>query len=160
MNLDAWTDGSGDTRPPKIGGWSAVIVSPSNPFIRVEISGAVHETTSARMEMTAVLMALKWPPAPARIRIHTDSAYIVNCFAADWLSGWRKRNWMTANDTPVKNRDLWEEMERLIAYHTAVVFVKVKGHAGNENNERADKLAGAARRESRKEHDERRSQDS
>lgn len=153
MLIEAWTDGSGDIRSPKIGGWAVVIRSKDNPLIIDNLSGATYNTTSARMEMTAVIMALRWPSKPTKIAIHCDSAYVVNCITDDWLSGWRRRGWMTSRDEPVKNVDLWEEMARLIAWHEAVQMVKVKGHSGNEFNELADRMASEARKNKRKEHD-------
>lgn len=149
MQLEAWTDGSGDVRPPKIGGWAVVITSPTNPFIYEELFGAVHETTSARMEMQGVIESLKWPRVKSSLRIHCDSAYVVNCIEDDWLTGWRKKGWMTSRDEPVKNQDLWEEMEELIKWHHAVRLLKVKGHSGDQYNELVDTLAGTARKEAR-----------
>lgn len=146
--IEAWTDGSGDTRPPKIGGWSAIVKLPGSPFMQ-ELSGAAPGTTSQRMEMTAVIEMLKHFTEPRHFIIHCDSAYVVNCFADNWIAGWRRRGWLTSKGSIVANRDLWEKLEAEMNKHHSVKFIKVAGHAGHEHNERADKLAGEARRKYR-----------
>lgn len=141
--IEAWTDGSGCTRT-RTGGWAAVIKLPGSPFVQ-EIYGAVEDTTSQRMEMTALLRVLEHFEERRDLIVHSDSAYVINCFEQNWIAGWRKRNWMTSKGTPVANRDLWENLETQMRRHK-VHFIKVRGHAGHEYNERADVLAGQARK--------------
>lgn len=143
--VEAWVDGSGDTRPPRVGGWAAVIRLADSPFTQ-EICGAEINTTSQRMEMTALLRVLEHFPEPCPFVIYSDSAYVVNCFEQQWIAGWRRRGWISSKGTPVANRDLWELLDRAVGRHDIVRFVKIRGHAGHEHNERADCLAGQARR--------------
>lgn len=118
---------------------------PDNPFTE-EIFGSERGTTSQRMEMTALLKVLERFEPPRHFIIHSDSAYVINCFQQNWIAGWRRRGWITTAGKPVANRDLWEALEALVKAHASVRFIKVKGHAGNPLNERADKLAGKARK--------------
>lgn len=155
MELHVWTDGSGDTRPPRIGGWAFVVRSVDNPFIVAEISGAEHETTSQRMEIVAFLKALEWPVAACDITVHCDSAYVANTIKLGWINGWRRNGWKTREGGDIKNRDLWERVDRMISFHRSVTMVKVKGHTDVEFNNLADELAGKARKEALRLHKER-----
>jgi len=97
------------------------------------------ETTNNRMEMTAVIEALKSIKEPAELLITTDSKYVIQGIE-EWLVQWKKRGWRTASKKPVKNVDLWQELDQLVGLHN-VRWQWVKGHAGHEENERADALA-------------------
>ena len=97
-------------------------------------------TTNKRMEVYAAIVGLSALNEKCRVNLYSDSAYLVNAIEQHWLSGWKANNWKTASNDPVKNRDLWEKLFELLDYH-AVTFVKVKGHADNEYNNRCDKLA-------------------
>lgn len=147
MRLHVWTDGSGDTRPPCIGGWAFVARSPDNRLVEVEISGVEHGTTSQRMEITALFKALQWPEAPCEFVVHCDSAYVFNTIQMGWIDGWRRNGWKKREGEDVKNRDLWEAVDKYVRWHTSVQMVKVKGHSDEKLNNLADELAGKARKE-------------
>jgi ribonuclease HI len=104
-----------------------------------EISGCDGQTTNNRMEMTAVIEALKLLKRPCKIRIITDSNYLVKGMT-QWLHVWIKRNWMTSQKKPVLNRDLWEELSELSQMHQ-IEWKWIKGHQGHPENERCDQLA-------------------
>jgi len=100
------------------------------------------ETTNNQMEMQAVIEGLSALKKPSEVTIYTDSKYVKQG-AEEWLAGWKAKNWLTASKKPVKNKELWEQIDSLIQCHQ-VTFIWVKGHAGHEMNERVDKLAVAA----------------
>ena len=107
-----------------------------------EISGAELATTNNRMELTAVIRALEALKRPVRGRIYTDSQY-VRQGVLEWLSQWKRRGWKTADKKPVKNQDLWQELDAARQRHT-LEWHWVKGHSGNVGNERVDELANRA----------------
>lgn len=137
----AWTDGGAQPNPGK-GGWGYVLKDSSTGQTWA-VYGGDSETTNNRMEMTAILRALQAVPDGARIKVFSDSSYCVNGLTK-WRAGWKKKRWMKAGK-PMLNRDLWllleDEMARVFAS-----FEWVKGHAGNPNNERADRLATQGRK--------------
>ncbi len=139
----AYTDGSclGNPGP---GGWGAVIETPAGTR---EISGSDGNTTNNRMELMAAIRVLESIAPPASVRIVTDSRYVMDGITS-WLAGWRRRNWRTASGAPVKNRDLWQRLERAVALHD-VRWEWVRGHTNHPGNERADALAKAAVADSR-----------
>lgn len=98
--------------------------------------------------MMAVIGALEVMKEPVRAAVHSDSAYIVNAFNQNWIEGWIRRGWRTADKKPVKNKDLWERLIALTKIHS-VEFVKVKGHADDELNNRVDGLAVMAMEDGR-----------
>lgn len=104
-----------------------------------EISGGEFQTTNNRMELTAVIQALKTLNRKCEIEITTDSKYVVEGMKA-WLPGWKANGWRTSAKKPVKNDDLWRELDQLSQQHE-ITWTWVKGHNGHEYNERADKLA-------------------
>ncbi len=104
-----------------------------------EISGCESETTNNRMEMMAVIEALGQIKRPCKIRVFTDSNYVVKGMT-EWIQGWIKRNWLNAQKQPVKNRDLWEDLLRLSAAHK-IQWQWIKGHSGHPENERCDQIA-------------------
>lgn len=138
--ITIYTDGACSGNPGP-GGWGYVILD-DGQFVS-EGSGGEVETTNNRMEMTAAIEALLSIQEKAVITLNSDSAYLVNAFNQNWIKGWIKNGWKTSNGKPVLNFDLWQKLIRLDAYHK-ITWVKVKGHAGVEWNERCDKLATGA----------------
>jgi ribonuclease HI len=134
-----YTDGACSGNPGP-GGWGAVLMYGGK---LKEISGGEPLTTNNRMELMAAIQALETLKEPVRVRIHTDSAYMVNCFHQSWHQRWAKNGWKNSKKEPVENRDLWERLIALTRKHD-VEFVKVKGHADDEWNNRCDELARAA----------------
>ena len=138
MNADTiyiYSDGACKGNPGT-GGWGALLVSNGH---RKEICGGEANTTNNRMEMTAVIRALESLKRPSVIEVHTDSQYVQKGIS-EWMPGWKKRNWHTADGKPVKNQDLWLQLDALSQLHT-IQWKWVKGHAGHPENERADALA-------------------
>jgi len=136
-----YTDGSCEGNPGP-GGYAAIVDIAGE---REEITGGEPQTTNNRMEMMAIVEGLKAVREPSRIRVVTDSQYVVNGMKS-WIHGWRRRGWKTAAGAPVKNKDLWERLSTLAQGHK-VSWEWVKGHAGHPENERADTLAKEAIRE-------------
>jgi ribonuclease HI len=126
---------------PSPGGWGAVLVHPKK---RITLSGGFRQTTNNRMEMTAAIEALKTLKFSCQVVMTTDSQYLKNGIT-QWMKGWKRNGWVTAAKTPVKNRDLWMELDRQLGRHE-VRWEWVKGHAGHKENEEADQLAGKAAR--------------
>lgn len=108
-----------------------------------EISGGCKSTTNNIMELTAVIEALRIVKHPCKIKLYSDSAYVVNGFLQGWIYNWVKKGWKTADGKPVKNKELWEELYNFTKIHE-IEFIKVKGHADNEYNNRCDELATGA----------------
>jgi ribonuclease HI len=130
-----WTDGACSGNPGP-GGWGAILTFGDH---RKELAGGEAATTNNRMELTAAIRALEALKRPCSIDLHTDSAYLRGGITT-WLAGWKKNGWRTADKKPVKNVELWQELERAAAPHD-VRWHWVKGHAGDPMNERADELA-------------------
>lgn len=143
-HISIYTDGACSGNPGP-GGYGAVLMIGD---YRREISGYVPETTNNRMEMLAAIHALSALKKPCEVTLYSDSSYLVNAFVRNWLEGWQKNNWRNAQKKEVENRDLWQQLVDLCKTH-AVTFVKVKGHADNEWNNRCDQLAVAAIKEGR-----------
>lgn len=131
-----FTDGACSGNPGP-GGWAALLQWNKQ---EKTITGGESQTTNNRMEMRAVIEALNAINQPCRVKIHSDSALIVNAFKQGWVNAWLKRGWKKANKKPVENRDLWEEMLAAMQPHN-VEWIKVKGHSDNERNNRVDSLA-------------------
>lgn len=131
-----YTDGACSGNPGP-GGWAALLQWNGK---EKTLTGGEPQTTNNRMEMRAVIEALKALNKPCRIHLHSDSALIVNTFKQNWIKGWQKRGWRKADKKPVKNQDLWKEMLKTMKPHS-VKWIKVKGHADNERNNRVDRLA-------------------
>jgi ribonuclease HI len=134
-----YTDGACSGNPGP-GGWSAILVCGSN---EKELSGGKTSTTNNEMELTAAVEALSALKSPCAVELYSDSAYLVNCMTQGWYRKWQRNGWKTAEGNPVANRELWEQLIELTEKHD-VTFLKVKGHAGHEYNERCDQLAKAA----------------
>ena len=111
-----------------------------------EIWGNKKDTTNNVMELTAVIEGLKLLKFPCEVDLYSDSAYVVNAFQQKWIYGWIKKGWVNASKEPVKNKELWQELYHLTQTHE-VDFIKVKGHADNEYNNRCDELARKAIKE-------------
>ena len=134
--IEIYTDGACSVNPG-VGGWAAVLIYKKH---KKEISGAEANTTNNRMELTAIIEGLKMLKEPCSVTVYSDSAYAVEPFKQDWIGGWEAKDWRTANKSDVKNVDLWKELLKLMKIHK-VEYVKVKGHADNELNNRCDILA-------------------
>ena len=131
-----YTDGACSGNPGP-GGWGAILIYKNT---KKEISGGEKNTTNNIMEITAVIEAIKLLKYTCLVEIYSDSAYVVNAFNQKWIEKWKKNNWKTSGKEQVKNKELWEELSSLVQKHK-VTFIKVKGHADNENNNRCDELA-------------------
>jgi ribonuclease HI len=129
------TDGACSGNPGP-GGWGAILEFDGRVK---ELSGGAPDTTNNRMELTAAIEALSKLKRACRVELHTDSQYLRNG-VTKWIHGWKRNGWRTADKKPVKNADLWRRLDELIADHR-VEWRWVKGHAGHDANERADKLA-------------------
>ena len=126
-----YTDGACSGNPGR-GGWGAILIYGS---YRKELSGGEQVTTNNKMELTAVIEGLNALNEPCEVDVYSDSAYVVNAFLQNWISGWIRRGWKN-----VKNIELWNELIALTEKHK-VHFNKVKGHADDELNNRCDELA-------------------
>ncbi len=135
-----YTDGACSPNPG-VGGWAAVLLK--NGRLYQELSGREEETTNNRMELAAALHGLLSLKEPHRVLVITDSTYVKNGICS-WVSAWKRRGWLTAARQPVKNRDLWEQLDQVIRDHR-VEWQWVRGHSEDPWNERADALAVAAR---------------
>ncbi len=133
--VDIFTDGACSGNPGP-GGWGAILRSHGR---EKELCGGEPATTNNRMELTAVIEALKTLKRPVRARVHTDSQYVQKGIS-EWIHAWKRRGWLTAGKQPVKNADLWRVLDAEAARHR-VEWLWVRGHAGHVENERADALA-------------------
>ncbi len=136
--VDIYTDGACRGNPGP-GGWAALLLKGS---IERELSGAAADTTNNRMELQAVIEALQALKRAVHARIYTDSQY-VRLGVTEWLSGWKACGWKTSDRKPVKNQDLWMQLDALVGRHE-LEWHWVKGHSGVPGNERVDALANAA----------------
>lgn len=135
-----YTDGACSGNPGP-GGWAWAIA----PRGETNDSGAEPATTNQRMELQAVLSALRTlAPAPGPIEIVSDSQYVVKCFTEGWWQGWLRRGWKNSQREPVANRDLWEPLISLVRERGDIEFRWVRGHTGDPMNEFVDVLAVAA----------------
>lgn len=140
-SVTAWTDGSCDTATGH-GGWAYLLRHGKHER---SASGYEANTTNNRMELTAAVKALSALKGRCQVRLVTDSQYLKRAFTDGWLERWQANGWRTASRTPVKNRDLWEELLALEKRHD-VTWAWTRGHAGQPENELVDSLALAARR--------------
>lgn len=136
-SLVIYTDGACEPNPGP-GAWGAVILSTSGKTL-FEMDGYEPKTTNQCMEMLGPIVALESSPPGSRVTVYSDSQYVIRGIT-DWIHNWKVNGWRTAGKTPVKNRGLWERMECAAAAHS-VTWRWVRGHDGNEGNERADYLA-------------------
>ncbi len=133
--VQIWTDGACSGNPGP-GGWGAVLKSGTT---EKELSGGDTMTTNNRMELMAAIQALEALKRPCSVALNTDSQYLKGGVTT-WMKGWKKNGWKTASKEPVKNIDLWQRLDAATKIHT-ISWHWVKGHAGNEMNERCDALA-------------------
>ena len=136
--IELFTDGACKGNPG-VGGWG-VLINNSNNFI--ELKGTQRQTTNNRMELIAVIKGLKSIQENADIEITTDSMYVNNGIN-QWIDNWKNNGWKTAAKKPVKNKDLWQELDELVQNYS-IKWIWVKGHSGHPGNERADQLANEA----------------
>jgi ribonuclease HI len=137
-HVDIYTDGACSGNPGP-GGWAAILLWKSS---EKAIAGGESATTNNRMELTAAIRGLKTLTRRCDVRLYSDSSYLIDALTKGWLERWRLNQWRTAGKDDVKNRDLWEELLALTSQHK-VAWIKVKGHADNEYNNRCDALARA-----------------
>ncbi|MGE0311203.1 MAG: ribonuclease HI [Lautropia sp.] len=133
--VTAFTDGACKGNPGP-GGWGAVLVWGDHER---ELFGGERQTTNNRMELQAVIEALKVLKVRSRVDVYTDSRYVQQGIA-EWIHNWKRRNWRTADGKPVKNVDLWQSLDAAAARHQ-MAWHWVRGHDGHAGNERADRLA-------------------
>lgn len=133
--VEIYTDGACSGNPGP-GGWGAVLIWKGQ---KKELFGGENLTTNNRMELKAAIEALQALSRPCQVVLHTDSRYVMDGITK-WIHGWKKNGWRTADKKPVKNADLWQELERAMSRHD-ITWKWVRGHVGNEGNERADALA-------------------
>ena len=133
--VEIYTDGACKGNPG-VGGWGAVMTKGGRSR---ELYGGEAATTNNRMELMAVIRALEALKRPCQVRLHTDSQY-VQLGISKWIHAWKKNGWKTADKKPVRNAELWRELDALAARHD-IEWLWVKGHAGDAGNERADELA-------------------
>ena len=138
-----YTDGACSGNPGP-GGWGAILIYGEK---RKELKGGEAGTTNNRMELMAAIRALEALNRPCKIELHTDSQYVQKGIH-EWIHGWKRRGWKTADNKPVKNDDLWKRLDAARLRHQ-VDWRWVKGHAGHELNERADELAREGLKEAR-----------
>ena len=132
---EIFTDGACSGNPGP-GGWGALLRWGGR---EKELFGGEKDTTNNRMELTAVIRALESLKRPVKVRLHTDSTYVMQGITK-WIHGWKKNGWKTSAKEPVKNEDLWRALEEAVMRHD-IEWKSVKGHAGHPENERADALA-------------------
>jgi ribonuclease HI len=135
--VELFTDGACSGNPGP-GGWAYLLKHPASGRSR-ERAGGDRDTTNNRMELTAVIEGLKALQRRSRVELYSDSKYVLDGLN-NWIHAWKKKGWRTASKQPVKNVDLWRELDALRNKHV-VAFHWVQGHAGHEENERVDTLA-------------------
>lgn len=134
-----YTDGACSGNPGP-GGWGAILFYGEH---RKEMSGGEKVTTNNRMELQAVIEALRSLKEACEVKLYSDSAYVVNCFKQGWMRNWLRNGWKNSKGQPVENQELWKQLNELMEKHR-VEYIKVKGHSDNEFNNRCDELARAA----------------
>ena len=137
-----YTDGACSGNPGP-GGWAAILMVGD---VKKELCGGDASTTNNRMELLAVINGLKALTRPCEVDVYSDSAYVVNAFLQNWIGKWAVNGWRNSAKAEVANSDLWKELLKLTSVHK-VNFIKVKGHADNEFNNRCDELAVKCSRE-------------
>ena len=137
--VSIYTDGACSGNPGP-GGWGCVLLYGAHTK---ELSGAEADTTNQRMELKAAIAALEALRQPCAVELFSDSAYLINAFNLGWLRTWRQNGWINSKKQPVENQDLWQRLLKAAENHD-ISWRKVKGHAGDELNERCDALARAA----------------
>ena len=138
--VEIYTDGACSGNPGP-GGYGAILRCDGR---EKELSGGDKHTTNNRMELLGVISALEALKFPCKVRLTTDSKYVVDGITKGWAAGWQKRGWKKSDGKPALNPDLWERLLKLLSVHD-VEFCWIKGHTGHEENERCDRLAVAQR---------------
>lgn len=144
QTVDVYTDGACSGNPGP-GGWGVLLRY--GPHEKELCGGEAAPTTNNRMELMAAIQALEHLRRPSTIRLHTDSTYVRSGITS-WMRNWQRNGWMTSDRKPVKNADLWQRLAGAVVRHE-VEWLWVKGHAGDEGNERADGLANRGMNEAR-----------
>ena len=139
-HITIYTDGGCDPNPGP-GGWGAILIQDDGT--EIELSDGAESTTNNRMEMSAVITALNHLTKGHRVDLYVDSQYVKNGIT-QWIAGWQRKNWQTSTGNPVKNQDLWQTLDSAVKRHE-ITWHWVKGHAGDQYNERVDELATTAR---------------
>lgn len=145
MKVEIYTDGAARGNPDGPGGYGCVLLytDTSGHTHRREYSRGYIRTTNNRMELMAAIIGLEALNRPCEVVLHSDSKYLINAFNQHWIDGWLKKGWKRGKNEDVKNVDLWKRLLAAKAPHS-LTFVWVKGHDGNEENERCDALATMA----------------
>ncbi len=145
MDVILYTDGAARGNPDGPGGYGAVLrfVDDKGKLHEKELSMGYAKTTNNRMELMAVIAGLEALKKPCDVRVYSDSKYVVDAFNQHWIDSWIKKGWKKSDNKAVLNVDLWERLLKAMEPHK-VVFNWVKGHDGNELNERCDQLATKA----------------
>ncbi len=136
--LHIYTDGACSGNPGR-GGWGVYIQKGKE---KIELNGSDKSTTNNRMELLAVIQALRYVDKNSKIKLFTDSKYVMQGIQ-EWILKWKTNNWKTSNKKDVKNKDLWMDLDELVELHN-IDWIWVKGHSGHFGNEIADKLATSA----------------
>lgn len=136
--VEIFTDGACSGNPGP-GGWGVLLRFGD---LEKTLNGAEDHTTNNRMELMAAIMGLKALQRPCKVRLVTDSVYVKKGIT-EWMASWIKKNWRTADNKPVKNQDLWEQLNELASQHD-IDWEWVKGHSGHAENDKADELAREA----------------
>ena len=134
--VEIYTDGACSGNPG-LGGYCAILIYKG---VEKVVKGSEKDTTNNRMELLAVIKGLDALKEPCQVDLYSDSQYVVDAFNKGWIETWQQNNWRTSNKSDVKNVDLWKQLISLTQMNT-VNFIKVKGHADNEYNNKCDKFA-------------------
>lgn len=141
--IEIYCDGGcrGNQTKENVGGWG--VYMKCGDFVK-ELKGGTKDTTNNIMELTATIEGLKAiKDKSATVKVYLDSAYTLNGITS-WIKGWKDKGWKTVNKQPVKNQSLWMELDSVKSQFEDIEFIKVKGHADNEGNNHADRLANEA----------------
>ena len=145
MEVSIYTDGSARGNPDGPGGYGTILVyiDLQGTEHKKELSAGFKKTTNNRMELLAAIVGLEALNRPCKVKLYSDSQYLVKAFNEHWIDSWIKKGWKRGKNEPVKNVDLWKRLMKAKEQHD-VEFIWVKGHAGHEQNERCDELATTA----------------
>ena len=145
MKVTIYTDGAARGNPDGPGGYGAVLLYTDTKGVThtKELSEGYEKTTNNRMELMAAIAGLEALTRPCEVELHSDSQYLINAFTKGWIESWKKRDWKKADRSPVLNRDLWERLLAAAEPHQ-ITWIWVRGHNGDEENERCDFLATSA----------------
>jgi ribonuclease HI len=134
--VSIYTDGACSGNPGP-GGWGAILIYQGT---EKEISGSEPNTTNQRMELRAAIEALSSLKVPCKVKLYSDSAYLINAFNQNWIRNWQRNGWLNSQKKPVENQDLWHNLVQLNQIHQ-IEWLKVPGHRDNVYNNRCDVLA-------------------